>query len=699
MDRSENTIFGAVPQWIPVSQPQAGGRRARRQAMLALVVCLLVLSGWLSGHDLLTRLVPGLPSMKFNTAVAFALLALSVWRTAAKVDRWPLVGAPLAMLLAAVTLLQWTSGTPLGIDNWFLRDLQTAPTEHPGRMAAATSLSVILLGCSVLMTRHLPQSLRRWRHGATLVAMAIAYGASIGLLVGVQWTGWLAIALGSVSLPTATVVLLLGCGLLGMREFSPVQITSCTALSRAGGRFVRTALPLALLLPAAIAWPMEVVVRHGQLERAEGHALATMLLGLAFGAVALAAGAWVSTLESALRANEASLTQRVSDRTSALAQAEHAAAQAHRRLAHIVQEADVGIMGADPRLAIVSTNAAAERMFGMSTTQLLGRPLASLLPADLLKPYAAGMQKLEVDSGLARRIGHSSEPLMAVRADGSEMALEVTISQEQWDGQPRCIVVLRDLTAPLALQKERLAREAAEASSRAKSVQLGHISHELRTPMNAVIGFSQLIVAQAEGTLQQTHRRWLGQIEKAGHHMLKLIADLAALSRLEAKLETLELAPVDAGLTLKEAAELLSATAADASITLALRRDPGTRFWVHADERRLRQALINLLSNAIKYSHPSSVVNAWIEPWGDDRVALRVEDFGLGMTAEQQAHLFEPFNRLGRERDAIEGTGLGLVLSRSLVVAMGGTIEVRSDIDRGSVFSILLPAAPGRSVE
>jgi CheY-like chemotaxis protein/anti-sigma regulatory factor (Ser/Thr protein kinase) len=217
------------------------------------------------------------------------------------------------------------------------------------------------------------------------------------------------------------------------------------------------------------------------------------------------------------------------------------------------------------------------------------------------------------------------------------------------------------------------------------------MSHELRTPLNAVLGFTQLLQLEIDGTaLQPGQRAKLEHVRNAGEHLLSLITDVLDLSSLEAGGMRLKLEPVVLADVLAEAVPLMQPLARKHRVELkpALHL-PGL---VLADRTRLRQVLLNLLSNAIKYnrSQGSVLISSQI---GRDGVMLRIADTGRGMTPEQLAHLFEPFNRLGHEGGTIEGSGIGLAIVKALVDGMGGEVSLSSVPNQGSEVRLRLPAA------
>ena len=245
-----------------------------------------------------------------------------------------------------------------------------------------------------------------------------------------------------------------------------------------------------------------------------------------------------------------------------------------------------------------------------------------------------------------------------------------------------------DITDHVLYEEAKVAAEAAERASQAKTEFLSRMSHELRTPLNAVLGFAQLLRLDARQPLVPAQRAKVELIERAGAHLLGMIGDVLDLSRIEAGSLPLSLEPIAVAETVREATDLVGQAAQRLGVTL-LPADLPPAVHVQADRLRLRQVLVNLLSNAVKYNRRGGQV-AVSGRLAGDWVELDVRDTGPGLSAQQRAHLFEPFNRLGAERTGIEGTGIGLVIVRRLVELMGASIEVDSEPGRGSCFRLRL---------
>ena len=239
----------------------------------------------------------------------------------------------------------------------------------------------------------------------------------------------------------------------------------------------------------------------------------------------------------------------------------------------------------------------------------------------------------------------------------------------------------------------RLATELLERrlASRAKTEFIGHMNHEMRTPMNAILGFGQLL--QMELKPDTRAGKHVGHMLEAGRHLLELIDESLDLLRLEAGAARLEVTDIDLVPVLSQVGQLLTPMALQRRIELDVELPHSLP--ARADARRAKQVLINLASNAVKYSPEGSRVAlraGCTNAGAASHAWVAVADSGPGLSAEQIDRLFKPFERLGQERGTVGGTGLGLALSQRLSVAMGGRIEVASTPGAGSVFTLSLPA-------
>jgi PAS domain S-box-containing protein len=247
-------------------------------------------------------------------------------------------------------------------------------------------------------------------------------------------------------------------------------------------------------------------------------------------------------------------------------------------------------------------------------------------------------------------------------------------------------------TSELALANLDLkeAKDVADAANRAKTEFLSGMSHELRTPMNAILGFSQLLDLS---NLDPHRKECVGHILKAGHHLLVLINDVLEISRVEIGEIGLSLEPVDVAGILRDGCHLMQTIARDRGIEITL--NPSSEMFVKADRQKLRQVALNLISNGIKYNKEGGTLTITAEQESNGDAVISFVDTGIGMSAESMTKLFTPFERFGAV-DLIEGTGLGLALSRSLTEAMGGTLTATSVEGEGSCFTVRMQCTPER---
>ncbi|WP_428423024.1 PAS domain S-box protein [Methylibium sp.] len=266
------------------------------------------------------------------------------------------------------------------------------------------------------------------------------------------------------------------------------------------------------------------------------------------------------------------------------------------------------------------------------------------------------------------------------------------IVERRPDGSPRRIVgthtdITRQKMADQALRDKR----AAELASQAKSEFLSRMSHEMRTPLNAVIGFAQLLQKDSAGGTQRI-AQFSGHILQAGEHLLALVNDVLDLQQVEEGRLSLRLEALALRAAVDNTLELVRPQAELRRITVLNRIDPDVRVW--ADAQRLRQVLLNLLSNAIKYNRDGGELRCAVTVDGPQRCVLVIEDTGTGLAASDLARLFQPFERLGRETSSTEGTGLGLVISRRLAEEMNGSLSLSSRPGHGTQVHLALPLPP-----
>jgi PAS domain S-box-containing protein len=359
-----------------------------------------------------------------------------------------------------------------------------------------------------------------------------------------------------------------------------------------------------------------------------------------------------------------------------------------RRYVALYESAPVGLVTVDRHGVVLDINRRARVLLAGGATGLVG---CALLPSVAEGSRSALWQAIRQplpDGGW-----HGLDITLPSAPDHHGRVLHADLQADP-TGEHCVLIALTDITERLALEEARRAEHArAEAASRAKSDFLARMSHDLRTPLNAVMGFAYLLQRDSVVMAAPGGAMRVNQIHRAGRHLLSMIDDLLDVARIETGDLQLLIEPVNLQLVAADCVVLTEALASQHRVQVTVTGDWQGR-WASADRRRLHQALLNLVTNAVKYNRPGGSVAIRLVPGRDDhRVTLCVQDTGLGMTAEQIAGMYQPFNRLGAERGQVEGTGLGLVIARQLVVAMGGELAVSSSPGTGSVFSVTLPSA------
>jgi len=368
----------------------------------------------------------------------------------------------------------------------------------------------------------------------------------------------------------------------------------------------------------------------------------------------------------------------------------------------ILTSSNFSIIATDEKGIIQLFNISAERMLGYSAAEVVGRispsdihdpqevmARAQALSLELATPIAPGFEALAFKA--SRGIVDSYE-LTYIRKDGSRFPAVVSITalRDEGAGIIGYLLIGTDNSVRKRVESELIAATAAaEKANRAKTDFLSSMSHELRTPLNAILGFAQLVDT---GTPPPTppQKRNLEQILKAGWYLLELINEVLDLALIESGRATVSREPVSLVEVMLECRAMIEPQAQKRGIRMSFPLFEIPQF-ITADRTRVKQVLINLLFNGIKYNRPGGAVAVECRPAPPASIRISVRDTGAGLSPEQLAQLFEPFNRLGKESGAEEGTGIGLVVTKRLVELMGGVIGVDSVVGTGSVFWIEMP--------
>jgi PAS domain S-box-containing protein len=403
--------------------------------------------------------------------------------------------------------------------------------------------------------------------------------------------------------------------------------------------------------------------------------------------------------EEKLRQLNADLENRVAERTRALKEelgerrkAEELARESQQRLGSVVENAADGIVTADESMHIESFNAAAEGIFGYLAEEVIGQPI-SILMSDHDAGLHADYVERHLAAGETRMVGEGRE-VMARRRGGEEFPLHLAISMVRLGERRLFTAIVRDLSEAKKVEAAlRAAKVQAENANLAKSQFLSSMSHELRTPMNGILGFAQLLEFDPREKLSPHQSEYVTMILKAGNHLLGLINEVLDLSKIESGNLQLSIEAVDPAAVAHECCELLGPMATKKNVVLEDGISGTVVPSVLADAVRFKQIMVNLGSNAIKYNRDGGRVTLEWQTVGGDRLRISVADTGRGIPAARREELFQPFNRLGAEAGEIEGSGIGLTITRRLIEMMGGGIGVDSVEGVGSTFWIELPLA------
>jgi len=401
------------------------------------------------------------------------------------------------------------------------------------------------------------------------------------------------------------------------------------------------------------------------------------------GALLLTVTGRARRIEAAVGARTAALQREVAERL----RTEAALRERERRLRAIFESAPAGIVYTDLDGRILAPNPAFCRYVGRSAEALTRTTMAELAvdeEQDDVRQRLAALREGRLDSYRC--------PRRYRRPDGSIVHARLTVALLRDDqGRPRRTVgVVEDVGEQLRLAQAERERDAAAEANRAKSEFVSRMSHELRTPLNAMLGFAQLLELDRDPPLTAHQAGWTAQIQRAGWHLLHMINDTLDLSRIEAGTLKLQPETLDLRELLPACVALVETQARARGLRLSTTVQPQA-VAVLADLTRLKQVLTNLLSNAVKYNVDGGAVQVSARTLDDGRVRIDVADSGLGMDAQQLEHLFEPFNRLGREASGVEGTGIGLAIAHRLAGLMGGSLHASSTPGAGSRFTLTLP--------
>jgi len=658
-DVSETRTQGRHRSW-----PATDSLASLAGALVAALGCL-VLVGWALNAEVLKSVLPGTVTMKANTALAFVLSGSALWTLASAgagtwAGRVARACAGAAALIGLLTLGEYVLGWNLGIDQLIFREPAGAiGTVAPGRMAPATALNFVLAGSSLLLVGALSRRVRATARGLAIAAWFVALLAFLGYLYGAEYLYRIE-GFTQMAVHTAVGFLVLYTGILLARRGE--GLAEILFAPNAGGVIARRLIPVALLVPPLVAW----VRLHGERAGWYGTEMGIAVATLANVAILL----WV-VLWTARSIQRTDLARQRAD---------------HERLLFFELSLDM-LCIANFDGYFLHLNPAWEKTLGWSEEELKAKPFIEFVHPDDREETIAeaarlmpGAETVSFENRYRCKDG-SYKWLLWSSVGLPEQHLYVAVARDMTERRTAEEAVLE------AKEAAEQAKEGAERANRAKSEFLSRMSHELRTPLNSILGFAQLLEME-EITLEQ--RDEVTYIRRGGEHLLELINEVLDIARIEAGRLPLSLEPVNVREILAVTADLIAPLAAERRISVEVRA-PELDRYVFADRQRLKQVLLNLVSNALKYNweEEGCVTIACRE--AEPRMHISVTDTGPGIAPENLERIFVPFERAGADATTVEGTGLGLALSRRLMQAMGGDIRIESERNKGSTFTIDLP--------
>lgn len=359
-------------------------------------------------------------------------------------------------------------------------------------------------------------------------------------------------------------------------------------------------------------------------------------------------------------------------------------------LTSIFEVSEVGIVVTDFNGRIVRVNDSFIRTFGWSRDELINADIAGLVTPDE-RELAKRNYEEYIRSGV-----RSSGEMKIIRKDGSiANALFTTATLELSQKRRFQVTTVMDITLRKQMEQSlRMAKDQADAANRAKSVFLANMSHELRTPMNAIIGFSEMMMKETFGELgHEKYKEYIGDVHSSAKHLLEIINEVLDMSKIEAGRIEIDEGEIDLANLIQSVVRMMDSRAFGNDVKLA-KDIPDTLPNIQGDQRLIRQVLINLVTNAVKFSRSGTTVDVSAYMLDDGRLQIKVTDQGMGIPKEKIQQAMEPFGQVsdGAENANYQGTGLGLPLAKAMVDLHDGTLRLDSEINEGTTVYVNFPS-------
>jgi two-component system, sensor histidine kinase and response regulator len=433
-------------------------------------------------------------------------------------------------------------------------------------------------------------------------------------------------------------------------------------------------------MQAAIFFPtLDVPAQEGQLSQG------VMALLVSLATLALAGAVVAASFAARLKEQARVLAEEVQFRTAA----EKTARAGQMRLQAILDTAVEAIIVIDRKGLIQQWSDSAERIFGYPAEEILGRNIAIIMDGISPMQHDDYLQRYH-DTGQASIIGIGRE-VVGRRRDGSTVPIDLSVGETVVDGEILYTGILRDITKRKEIERELLEATRAKQANELKTNFLAHMSHEMRTPLNAILGFSDIMKMQTFGPLDKTYREYASDIFASGNHLLNLVDALLDLSRIESNTQDLEIADLDVRSMLKDVESMLHDQAKEKNLTVATLIDNDLPQTIESDRGKLQQILINLVNNAVRYTPDNGRISVRAWP-STDSVKILVEDDGIGMTDDEIALALKPFGQVKNAFTSdVAGTGLGLPIVVSFLDLLRGDMRIESEKGKGTSVCIRIP--------
>ncbi len=351
------------------------------------------------------------------------------------------------------------------------------------------------------------------------------------------------------------------------------------------------------------------------------------------------------------------------------------------RFRSVTASASDAIVTSNEQNRVVTWNTGAKKLFGYSESEIQGSKMTALF-----SDYDCDRSDFELME------------MQGIRKEGGQFPVEVSKAQWQADQASFSTIIIRNISRRKEFEKSiNHARQLAEKASAAKSDFLAAMSHELRTPMHSILGFGQMLQQNPQESLSDMQDKCVGHILHGGQHLLELIDDVLDLAKIEAGKVDLALGNISVAQLVEECLDLVQPLADKYDVIFSNQDLPDASRIIYADAMRCKQILLNLLSNGAKYNQKGGKVTLGYKVCSSQMLRISVTDTGVGIARKKWPELFQPFSRLGAETSEVDGTGIGLSVSKSLVEMMAGKIGFSSEEGKGSTFWVELPLSKNRA--